>query len=421
MSLPAETPILIVGAGPCGMAAALSLYHQGIKDVVVVDAIEQGENASRSLVIHAATLEALDTIKCMDIILPLGVKVGQLGVDEGSSLLLTADFSLLADKTKFPYSLLIAQSSTERAMLEKLTQLGIHVFRPLRVVSVKECSDDSGKLEVAFESGEVIKAKYVIGADGAQSVVRHHAGIAFEDPRGDGPRDFGDLSQMALGDVSFSAPLPSTTPHTIFRLANNSTIIIAKIPHGSYPNVTKPVYRITSGIPQQMGAPPHSPDVEYLQKMFDRMAPGPLQGSKIETVHWSSRHKTRSAISDRNFKRFPGGGVVLLTGDAAHIHSPIGGQGLSLGLRDSISLGAVLSAHLGAPEDDSGLLEWARWRHERALEVIKLTEHGMGLITSPGKLWAPARWLVFTVIRMLGRLRFVKRTVAFRMSGLAEI
>ncbi|CAK5266219.1 unnamed protein product [Mycena citricolor] len=421
MSLPAETPILIVGAGPCGMAAALSLYHQGIRDVVIVDAIEPGENASRAMVIHAATLEALDKIECMDIILPLGVQLGSLGMHEGPSYLLTADFSLLADKTKFPFGLLIPQSRTERAMLAKLTELGIHVFRPLRVASVKECTDDSGMLEVSFESGEVIKAKYVIGADGAQSVVRHHAGIGFKDPQGDGPRDFGDLSQMALGDVSFSAPLPSTAPRIMLRIANFNVMLIAQFPDGAYPNATKPVYRIASGIPEQMGAVPHSPDLEYLQKMFDRMAPGPLQGSQIETVHWSSRYKTRSAISDRHFKRFPGGGVVLLIGDAAHIHSPLGGQGMSLGLRDSISLGPVLSAHLGAPENDSGLLEWARWRHERALEVIKLTEHGMGLISSPRKMWAPVRWVVFTVIRMLGRLRFVRRAVAFRTSGLAEI
>ncbi|CAK5277056.1 unnamed protein product [Mycena citricolor] len=421
MSLPAETPILIVGAGPCGMAAALSLYHQGIRDVVIVDAIEPGENASRAMVIHAATLEALDKIECMDIILPLGVQLGSLGMHEGPSYLLTADFSLLADKTKFPFGLLIPQSRTERAMLAKLTELGIHVFRPLRVASVKECTDDSGMLEVSFESGEVIKAKYVIGADGAQSVVRHHAGIGFKDPQGDGPRDFGDLSQMALGDVSFSAPLPSTAPRIMLRIANFNVMLIAQFPDGAYPNATKPVYRIASGIPEQMGAVPHSPDLEYLQKMFDRMAPGPLQGSQIETVHWSSRYKTRSAISDRHFMRFPGGGVVLLIGDAAHIHSPLGGQGMSLGLRDSISLGPVLSAHLGAPENDSGLLEWARWRHERALEVIKLTEHGMGLISSPRKMWAPVRWVVFTVIRMLGRLRFVRRAVAFRTSGLAEI
>ncbi|CAK5266151.1 unnamed protein product [Mycena citricolor] len=421
MSLPAETPILIVGAGPCGMAAALSLYHQGIKDVVVVDATEPGKNASRAMVIHAATLEALETIKCIDIILPLGVQVGKLGVHEGSSFLLTADFSLLADKTKFPFGLLIPQSSTERAMLERLTQLGIHVLRPLRVVSVKECSDNSGMLEVSFESGEVIKAKYVIGADGAQSAVRHHAGIGFKDPHGDGPRDFGDLSQMALGDVSFSAPLPATTPHAMLRLANNSAMLVAQFPDGTYPNATKAVYRITSGIPESMGAAPHSPDVEYLQRMFDRMAPGLLRGSQIETVHWSSRYKTRSAVSDRHFQRFPSGGIVFLIGDAAHIHSPLGGQGMSLGLRDAVSLGPILKAHFDAPEEDSGLLEWARWRHERALEVIKLTEHGIGLITSPRKLWAPVRWLVFTVIRMLGTLQFVRRAVAFRTSGLAEI
>ncbi|OJA16869.1 hypothetical protein AZE42_13840, partial [Rhizopogon vesiculosus] len=78
MTLPNRTTVLIVGAGPSGLAAALSLIHHGFKDFVVVDAVEQGENTSRALVIHAATLEALDTIGCGDDIVAKGTKVRKI-------------------------------------------------------------------------------------------------------------------------------------------------------------------------------------------------------------------------------------------------------------------------------------------------------------------------------------------------------
>ncbi|KAJ6562362.1 hypothetical protein B0H19DRAFT_1210136 [Mycena capillaripes] len=356
MSLPQRTTVLIVGAGPCGMAAALSLNHQGIHDVVIVDALAAGENSSRAMVIQAATLEALDTVRCLDRLLKVGDKVERLGLHEGSSYLISSDFSLLSSYTKFPFGLVIPQFATEAGMLEQLDQLGTKVMRPFKVVSFKPSQDTEDMFDVSFESGDMVQAKYVIGADGAHSVVRNEAGIAFNDPDGDENHDHGNLSQLALSDVAFSSPPQFDTAGDGVGLivSEGNFFLLAPFPASTSPDKTRTVYRFVSSIPVEDGTAPHAPSAEYLQSLIDRGGPTSLSSNpavnphptRIEKTYWSSRYRTRSAVAERYFTRKPNGGVILLIGDAAHIHSPIGGQGMSLGIRDAISLGPVLKSHL---------------------------------------------------------------------------
>ncbi|KAJ7653036.1 hypothetical protein B0H17DRAFT_397429 [Mycena rosella] len=171
MSLPAQATILIAGAGPSGMAAAISLHRQGIHDIVIVDSVRAGENSSRAMIIQPATLEALDTIGCLEKLMALGEKAERISIHDGSSYVLSADFALLSSYTKFPFGLLLPQSSTEAVMLKTLDQLGIKVLRPFKVVSLASSQNKDHHIDVRFESGEIVQAKYVIGADGAHSVV----------------------------------------------------------------------------------------------------------------------------------------------------------------------------------------------------------------------------------------------------------
>ncbi|KAJ7481922.1 hypothetical protein FB451DRAFT_1171051 [Mycena latifolia] len=438
MSLPRRTIALIVGAGPCGMAAAVSLHHQGIHDMVIVDSVLAGENSSRAIVIQAATLEALNTIGCLDKLLSLGGKAERIGLHDGSSYLISADFSLLSQYTKFPFGLVLPQSSTEAVMLETLDQLGIKVLRPFKVVSLKPSQDADHSIDVRFESGEIVQAKFVIGADGAHSVVRHEAGIAFTDPDGDEEHDYGKLSQLALGDVTLSSPphFPSPDTRMLAAMVGGNFTLLAQFPASVSPDKDHTVYRIVCGVPLEDGTVPHAPSTEYLQSLLDRCGvpalssdpkinPHPL---RIEKTYWSSRYRTRSAIAERCFTRLgnePDGGAVLLIGDAGHIHSPLGGQGMSLGIRDAISLGPVLKSHIDLSAQrvasDKLLHEWAARRHERALAVVAITKQALSLVTAQGNTWFPLQWLGFSILRFLGQFALVKRMVAYRMSGLAEI
>ncbi|ETW78623.1 hypothetical protein HETIRDRAFT_419876 [Heterobasidion irregulare TC 32-1] len=105
MSLPTDTSVTIVGAGPSGMACALSLTQQGVSDITIVDAVQQAEQSSRALVIHAATLEALDFISVADAIIDLSIKVSETHVFDRKSLMVTIDFDTLRPYTRYPFSL----------------------------------------------------------------------------------------------------------------------------------------------------------------------------------------------------------------------------------------------------------------------------------------------------------------------------
>jgi 2-polyprenyl-6-methoxyphenol hydroxylase-like FAD-dependent oxidoreductase len=185
--LPETTTILIVGGGPSGLSSAISLVNQGCRDIVIVDAVLQGQNTSRAMAIHAATLEvsscyslpcttlrnifqSLDTVACADPLIQLGIQGKGLGMHNRSSPLLSVNFSSLSPYTRFPYVLILPQYVTERVLVEHLEGLGVRVLRPYKVVGLKTNDNEAG-LHVSFESGEVIKASYVIGADGARSAV----------------------------------------------------------------------------------------------------------------------------------------------------------------------------------------------------------------------------------------------------------
>ncbi|EGN95140.1 hypothetical protein SERLA73DRAFT_162702 [Serpula lacrymans var. lacrymans S7.3] len=448
MSLPESTTVLIVGAGPSGVATALSLIHHGCRDFVIVDAVLQGQNASRALVIHPATLEALNTIGCAQNLVERGLKANGFSFRNRSSNsdLFYADFTSLSKYTPYPHMLIISQTTTERVLEEKLESFGVSVIRPCKVTGMQRNKQDNDVTDVSFEDGRVIKARYVIGADGARSAVRTISGIGFADPNVL-DRDLSRtniLTQMVLADVYLTDTSLVPDNHAVSVLSPDTFFIISPIPTKA-DEAKGILYRIACGVPLEMGTPPHAPPKEYLQNILDKFGPKPLKAAssfEISEVLWSTRFRTHSAIADTFFKRLgsdtdmdaKGGGGILLVGDAAHIHSPAGGQGMNLGLRDAVAMGEAMSAHIEASQtssstDDHILRGLADSRHATALEVIALTKSILGLYGLPrNPTWNKFMWwcpLSLGSIRdytlwMAGRFRFVRESAAWQMSGLGR-
>lgn len=455
MELPRSTNVLIVGAGPTGLAASLSLIHHEFRDFVIVDAAVKGENSSRAIVVHAATLEALDAIGCGDELVSKGIKVAKMRFDTRVSELVRIQFDALSPYTRHPYALVIPQTFTEGVLGEKLASFGVTVYRPLKVVDVKVNADDGNLADVVFDDGRVITTRYIIAADGAHSTIRTVVGIAFVDPKSDCADDSGILQQVALADVTFDT-LDSNEPYFRGVMSPNNFSLCASLPSTFNEHLAKEtgnltegrIYRIVCGVPQAEGEVPHSPSKEYMQTLFDKF--GPLdfssdpavnpsgKGVCIKDIIWYSRFRTHSAIADTFFTRLsPGnssefkGPAILLVGDAAHIHSPAGGQGMNLGIRDAVFLGEVLAKHVKATESmpvseaDQILTEFVTERRARALEVIGFTKTLLsigGMKDENVAWWLPVSKVTLRnwALWMLGKVYYLRRQAAWSISGLGR-
>lgn len=259
------------------------------------------------------------------------------------------------------------------------------------------------------------------------------------------------LAQMAQADVTFDdesldgfVTRGIMSPRNFFVCAALPSTFNEYLSAATGQTVKGRIFRIGAGVP---GDIPRLLSKEYMQNLVDNY--GPIEFSSdpsvnpsgksvhIKDVVWCSRFRTHSAIAD-TFTRLPAGDLtdaqgaaILLVGDAAHIHSPFGGQGMNLGLRDAIFLGEALTKHIKAAETeplsdaDTILTSFAAERRSRALEVIAFTKRILSIagIKEENVTW----WLPISKITLrnfflsvLGKLWFLQRRVVWGLSGLGR-
>ncbi len=380
--LPGRTEVLVVGAGPVGLAVAASLAGHG-HEVMVVDRQAAGANTSRAAVVHARTLEVLERIGVSKRLAGLGIRARQFSIRDGDRELVPVRFDGLP--TEYPYTLMIPQNITEQVLLDRLEELGGKVQRPSLATGLSQTADGA---EVTLESGDTIKARYVVAADGMNSTIRDLAGLG-SDGNGTLPLSF------ALADVRVEGGLP--VDQVLLFFSRPGMLVVAPLPDGSFRLVA------------EVDDAPEQPDVPYAQQLLDTRGPRRTT-ARVTEVIWGSRFRIHERVAD-HYRA----GRVLLAGDAAHTHSPAGGQGMNLGLRDAVTLGDALSVALREGREDK-LEEYAADSRAEAMHVVALAGRLTRLATVP-----PAvRPLRNAALRLLALVPAFRRGLAEQLSAIGH-
>jgi 2-polyprenyl-6-methoxyphenol hydroxylase-like FAD-dependent oxidoreductase len=388
-TLPSTASVIVVGAGPAGLAAAITLADAGV-DFVLLDRQAEGANTSRACVVHARTLEVLDELGLADELREKGIVVPTFTVHDGASTLATVRFGRLP--TAFPYTLMVPQDVTEAVLLARLRLAGGDVLRPYQVTGIAD--DRNGATVTVTDSDgatHTIRADYVIGADGMHSTVREQAGIGFT----------GDTyaSSFVLADVRMDWPLARA--EVSLHLSPEGVTVVAPMP-----SETNDRYRVVATVADA----PERPNLADVQAILD--ARGPQQGKLlVREVLWSSRFRVHHRVAD-HYRA----GRLFLAGDAAHVHSPAGGQGMNTGIQDAVALGRLLARVLGG-EPDSLLDSYETTRRPVALGVVAFTDRMTRMATLRS---SPARLLRNGVMRVLSKIPAVRGKLAYQLAELAN-
>ncbi|HWM40701.1 MAG TPA: rifampin monooxygenase [Streptomyces sp.] len=352
--------VIVVGGGPTGMMLAGELRLHGMQ-VVVLEKEAEPARYVRSLGLHVRSIEVMDQRGLLERFLAHGKKY-----PVGGFFAAITKPSPDRLETAHPYVLGIPQTITDRLLAERATELGTEIRRGCELTGLSQ--DEHGvTAEVAGEGagaggGTLLRSRYLVGCDGGRSTVRKLLGVGFP----------GEPSRVEtlLGEMEVTEE-PETLAAVVAEVRKT------ELRFGVGPFGDDGVYRVVvpaAGVAEDRAAPP---TLEEFKQQLRAV------GGSDFGVH-SPRWLSRFGDATRQAERYRAG-RVLLAGDAAHIHPPVGGQGLNLGIQDAFNLGWKLAAEVGgwAPE---GLLDsYHTERHPVAADVLDNTRAQMQLMsTEPG-------------------------------------
>src|SRR5262252_2812026 len=337
--------VVIVGAGPVGLTAALALGKRGIPSVLL-EAEDEPVMELRGSTFHPPTLDLLDEFGIVPRMIDMGLKAPTWQLrDRETGPVATFDLSLLAGDTNHPYRVQCEQWKLTRLLEEELRKLpGSDVRFGHEVTSVRQ-DGDGATVTADTPSGPVsIAGRYVIAADGARSAVRRSLGVEFE--------GFTYPELFLIASTAFPFERTLTDIAYVNYIADPlEWLVLLRVPD---------LWRVLVPAPMDGDREQLLSD-ESLQQVLHRVVARP-QPYRIA-------HRSLYQVHQRVAERFRHG-RVLLAGDAAHINNPLGGMGMNGGIQDAFNLADKL-AQIWAGADDRLLDRYDRQRRTVAIEAVK--------------------------------------------------
>jgi 2-polyprenyl-6-methoxyphenol hydroxylase-like FAD-dependent oxidoreductase len=353
-----RSDVLIVGAGPTGLVLALWLSRMGVK-IRIIDKTDGPGTTSRALAVQARTLELYRQLDLTDEVLERGHKVAGINLWVRGERATRVPFDTIAEGLT-PYGpFVFPQDQHERLLIERLAAVGVSVERQTELVRFYEIADTvTVTLRGASGEEEICEAAYLAGCDGARSIVRQ--GMATGFPGG----TYQQLFYVA--DIDAGGPALDGELHIDLDEADFLAV---------FPLKGSGRARLIGTVRGERAADPDS-------LTFADVSVRAIQNMKVrvDAVNWFSTYRVHHRVTD-HFRK----GRAFLLGDAAHIHSPAGGQGMNTGIGDAINLAWKLKSVLAGAAPERLLNTYETERRAFARKLVATTDRGFTLATAEGR------------------------------------
>jgi len=356
----AQSDVLIVGAGPTGLVLALWLTKLGVR-VRIIDKTAEPGTTSRALAVQARTLELYRQLDLADAVIARGHKVPAVNLWAKGERAARLPFeSIGKDLTPYSFLVIFPQDEHERLLIAKLESLGIAVERQTELTSFADEGDRvTARLRKPSGEDEICAARYIAGCDGARSLVRETIGAGF--PGG----TYRQLFYVA--DVEATGPAIDGELHVDLDEADFLAI---------FPCAGQNRARLVGTVRDERA------DLAD-QLKFEDVSDRAIKHLKlqVEKVNWFSTYHVHHRVTE-HFRN----GRAFLLGDAAHVHSPVGGQGMNTGIGDAINLAWKLAAVLAGQAPDRILDSYGAERIGFARLLVATTDRAFSLVTAQGRI-----------------------------------
>ncbi len=353
-----KTDVLIVGAGPTGLSLAAQLVRHGI-DFVIIEKNEGLTPFSKAIGVQARTLEIYEQVGLAQKAVEQGAIAGKARMLVGGEIRAEVDLSNIGQGlSAYPYMLLLEQSKNERLLYEYLERGGKGVLWKTEFKSLSQTDTrTSAQIIAATGSSEVIEAKYLIGCDGAKSLVRHALGLEFQGSTVERMFFVADVHV----DWKFS--------HDALHICLSQDALLA-----FFPLKGDQRYRIVGSFPEEFAKDEGEVLYEEIEQRIKENAQLDLN---LHDVDWFSSYK----VHTRHVNKFSAG-RCFLAGDSAHIHTPAGGQGMNTGIQDGYNLAWKMALVLAGQAPEKLLETYNEERLENAKNLTRSTDRMFQFLAS---------------------------------------